>query len=179
MDRKEALTFIREKVPNENLIRHMIAVGAIMKKLAATFHEPPEKWELTGLVHDVDLGETSDPAQHGILGAAWLEALGFDPEICQAVRAHADHDVRETNLAKALYAADQLSGLIVACALVKGRKLSNVTPKTVRKRFKEKRFAAGADRASILTCKELGFELPEFIALSLTAMQEISSEIGL
>jgi putative nucleotidyltransferase with HDIG domain len=177
--RDEALQTIRSKVPNTNLVNHMIAVGAIMEKLAEHFAEPVDKWWLAGILHDIDLGETDDPAVHGILGAEWLSKMGLAEDICQAVKAHADHAPRETRLAKTLYAVDQLSGLIIACALVKGRKLQNVTPKIVMKRFKEKRFAAGANRENIMTCEEIGLTLQQFVEISLDAMQGISSDIGL
>ncbi|MBN1551871.1 HDIG domain-containing protein [bacterium] len=179
MNYSQALDLVRKKVPQENLIRHMIAVSSIMKALAVRFHEPQEKWACAGLVHDIDLGETDDPAQHGKLGAAWLETLGFEKDICQAVKAHANHIPCASLMDKALYAADQISGLIVACALVKDRKLENVSTKTVLKRFKEKRFAAGANRESILTCQSFGLTLEDFTDIALNAMREVSKEIGL
>jgi len=179
MDRAQAENLVKEKVPNQNLIKHMVAVAAIMESMAVRFNEPSDKWWLAGMLHDIDLGETDDPKIHGNLGAQWLEDLGFDDDICQAVRAHADHAPLETNIAKALYAVDQLSGLIIACALVKGKKLANVTTKTVQKRFKEKRFAAGASRENIMTCEDLGLELQEFIEISLTAMQNVADRLGL
>ncbi|MBN1355053.1 HDIG domain-containing protein [bacterium] len=179
MSREQAITLIRSKVPNRNLINHMIAVGAIMETLASRFQQDPGKWMLTGILHDIDLGETDDPAVHGKLGASWLKEMGMDRDICDAVTAHAGHGTCDTPLSKALIAADQLSGLVVACALVKDRKLDNVTPDTVLKRFKEKRFAAGADRNKIMSCSDLDLTLREFVEISLDAMKTIAPEIGL
>ncbi len=179
MDKTEAMALIQEKVPNENLVKHMIAVGVIMEKLAAHLNASPEKWALAGILHDIDLGTTDDPAIHGNLGASWLEEMGLDADICHAVKAHAGHVPCRSMLDTALCAADQMSGLIIACALIKEKKLANVSVDTIRKRFKEKRFAAGADRQEIMKCKELGMELDEFSRIALEAMQTISDQMEL
>ena len=179
LSREKAIEMVREKVSNENLVRHMIGVGVIMRDLALHLNEPVQRWELAGILHDIDLGQTDDMSIHGNLGASWLEEMGFDQEFCDAVRAHAGHVQADSQMAKALFAVDQLSGLIVACALVKGKKLGNVTPSTVMKRFKEKRFAAGANRESILTCESIGLNLAAFVELALPAMQSIAGEIDL
>jgi uncharacterized protein len=178
-DRSEALELMKEKVTDTNLQRHMLAVGAVMARLAEHFKESSHRWEITGLLHDIDLGETDDPAIHGKLGASWLQQMGLDEDLCDAIRAHAGHCEPATVLAKALISADQLTGLIIACALVKERKLSNVTPQTILKRFKEKRFAAGADRASIMKCEEFGMDLSGFVAIGLSAMQDIAADLQL
>ncbi len=179
MNKTDAWALVEEKVPNQNLKNHMLAVGVILRALADRFGEDSDLWELAGIVHDIDLGETDDPAVHGKLGASWLRDMGVNETICQAVLAHADHAPCKSTLDTALCAADQISGLIIACALVKGRKLANVTPKTVTKRFKEKRFAAGANRDAIMKCLDLGLELPEFTTVALNAMQNIAPELGL
>jgi uncharacterized protein len=179
IDEKTARHLLDERIHDENLKRHMIAVGAVMKKLAHQLGEDPHAWEITGLLHDIDLGTTTDPQIHGNLGATWLEAEGLELLYCRAVKAHAGHLPADTRVAIALVAADQLTGLIIACALVKGRVLANVTLQTILKRFKEKRFAAGADRESILRCTELNMTLDAFAGTGLAAMQEISSQLGL
>ncbi len=179
MQRDDAIRLIQAKVPNENLRRHMLAVGSVMKHLARTFKEPEEKWEYTGIVHDVDLGETSDPDLHGLLGASWLEQMGVAKDVVDAVKAHANHRPAESRLAISLCAADQITGLIIACALVYGKNLAAVTTESVLKRFKEKRFAAGANRDSIMLCEQVGLSLPEFTSVSLRAMQEIAGDLGL
>ncbi|MCD4654528.1 HDIG domain-containing protein [bacterium] len=179
LNRSDAISLIQEKVPNENLCKHMIAVGAILKGMALRFQGDPHLWELTGILHDIDLGTTEDPSVHGILGAEWLEEMGMPKSIVNAVKAHAGHRECISPLDILLLAGDQLSGLITACALVKGRKLENVTSKTVQKRFKEKRFAAGANRDAIRMCEKLGISLNDFIESSLTAMYSVADELGL
>lgn len=170
---------IRQKVPNENLCRHMIAVGAIMKRLAAKMQADPVLWEITGILHDIDLGVTDDPAQHGRIGAEWLKEKAMPDDMIQAILAHAGHTECKTGLDTLLLAADQLSGLITACALIMGKKLSNVAPKSVQKRFKEARFAAGADRNAIRMCEHAGIPLDVFIEEGLEAMKSVSGELGL
>lgn len=179
MKRMEAVELIKSKVPNENLCRHMIAVGAIMRALASRFDCDPDLWELAGILHDIDLGTTDDPAIHGKLGAEWLADMKMPEELVNAVLSHAGHRPCQSSLDTVLFSGDQLSGLITACALVKGRKLENVTPKTIRKRFKEKRFAAGADREAIRQIESLGVSLEEFYETALSAMQTVSDELGL
>jgi uncharacterized protein len=179
MTKSEALEWIQTSVPNENLCRHMIAVGAIMKKLAERFNCDPELWELTGILHDIDLGVTDDPARHGRIGAEWMEQKGMPGDMIQAVLCHAGHRECRTPLEYLLCAGDQISGLITACALVKGKKLANVTPETIRKRFKEKRFAAGADREAMKQCEYAGMTLQDLIKDALEAMQSVSEELNL
>lgn len=157
----------------------MIAVGAIMRHFSTRFDGDPDIWEATGILHDIDLGTTDDPAIHGNLGSQWLEEMGMPEDVLYAVRAHAGHVPCRSPMDYVLLAGDQLSGLVTACALVKGRKLSNVTPDTVKKRFKEKRFAAGADRESIRMCEAIGIPLEEFFAEGLAAMQSVSDQLGL
>jgi uncharacterized protein len=179
MTRDEAIALIKQKVPSDNLCRHMVAVGAIMKELAQLTDSNPDMWELTGILHDIDLGTTDDPDRHGRIGAKWLEDAGMPEDAVHAVLAHAGHSECRTQLDYLLIAADQLSGLITACALVKGKKLSNVTTKTIKKRFKEARFAAGADREAMKKCTQAGIELDVLIEHSLIAMQSVSAELGL
>ncbi len=181
MDRQKALEMIRARVTNDRLIKHMLAVETVMRALAQRLGEDADRWAMAGLVHDIDYDETSrDPEKHGKVGAAYLRDLGFDDEITRAVEAHAGHIPRETRLDKALYATDPLTGLIVAAALMHPSKtLREVTVEFVMNRFKEKRFAAGADRDQIRTCEKLGLSLDEFIAIGLAAMQGISDELGL
>lgn len=181
MDRDRALELIKSRVSNERLIKHMLAVEAVMRSLARHLGEDAEKWAMAGLVHDIDYDETAkDPERHGRLGASYLRELGFDEDITRAVESHAGHVPRQTKLDKALYATDPLTGLIVAAALMHpSKKLREVTVQFVMNRFKEKRFAAGADRDQIRTCEEVGLELEEFISIGLEAMKGISEELGL
>ena len=184
MVRQEALIYMMDNVKNTNLRKHILAVEAVMRRLAVQLGEDEEKWGLTGLLHDIDYETTKDnPERHSMVGAEMLEEAGLDPEIVEAVRAHNDHHrlPRETLMAKALYAADPLTGLIVAGALVNpSKKLSAIDPKFIINRFGEKAFARGARREPMLAAKtELGLELEEFVALGLEAMQGIAGELGL
>lgn len=181
MERQEVLKLVESKVSNDRLRKHMLAVEAVMRALARRLGEDEEKWSLAGLVHDIDYDTTyNDPESHGRKGADYLRSLGFDDEITRAVESHAGHIERTSQMEKALFATDPLTGLIVAAALMHPSKsLKEVTPEFVMKRFKEKRFAAGADRDQIRSCQEIGIDLKEFIEIGLRAMQEISQEIGL
>lgn len=183
MNREEALSFLNENVKNGNLVKHSLAVEAVMKKLARHFSEDEEKWGLTGLLHDIDYEETKDdPERHSILGAEMLTKKGLDNEIVTAVKAHNEiHNIsRETKMAKALYCTDPLTGLIVAATLVlPDKKIANLTSNNITNRFKEKAFAKGANRDVIQACEEIDLSLEEFAKMGLEAMQEISNEIGL
>lgn len=183
MDREKALALIKEYVSDETLINHMIATGAIMGGLAKRLGQDVEKWVVTGIVHDIDYEETKDnPELHSIRGGEILKELGFDEEIVQAVIAHNEiHGVeRKTLLDKALFAADPLSGLIVATAYVMpSRKLEEVKVSSLKKKFKDKTFAKGANRDQIKTCEELEISLDEFLEIGLNSMKEIAEQIGL
>jgi putative nucleotidyltransferase with HDIG domain len=181
LTRTEALEVVRSRVKNDRLIKHMLATEAVMKALAGRLGDDQEIWGLAGLVHDVDYDETSaDPERHGIVGAALLRELGVAEPVLQAVESHAGHRNRTAAMDKALYATDPLTGLIVAAALMHpSKKVGAINPEFVLKRFKEKRFAAGASREQIRTCEELGLPLEEFVAIALAAMQGIAGDLGL
>jgi len=183
MNREKAFKLVQEKIKNQNLIKHSLAVEACMRALARHFADDGEKWGITGLLHDIDYEETkNDPHSHSIKGAAFLEKLGLDKEIVQAVKTHNEiHGIKpETKMAKSLYCVDPLTGLTVAATLVMpGKKLSDLTVENVLNRFKEKAFARGANREIILKCSEIGLTLEKFIEICLKAMQEISDELGL
>ncbi len=183
MTREEALDYVRDNVESENLVKHMLATEAIMRALARRFGEDEEEWGLTGLLHDIDVELTEgDMNSHGKLGADLVREMGASETMAHAILCHNEtHGVpRETRLDKALFCADPLTGLITAAALVRpDKKLASVEVSSIRKRFKEKSFAAGANREHIALCSELGLELDEFIELGLKAMQGIAKELGL
>ena len=183
MTRQEALDSIKANVGNENLVKHMLATEAIMRALARRLGGDKEEWGLTGLLHDIDVELTSgDMNTHGRLGADLARELGATEAMAHAILCHNEmHGVpRETELDKALFCADPLTGLIIAAALVRpDKRLASVEAKSVKKRFKEKSFAAGANREQIARCSELGLELDEFIELGLEAMQGIAAKLGL
>ncbi len=183
MNREEALEAVRTNVDNENLVRHMLATEAIMRALARRLGEDEKEWGLTGLLHDIDVELTGgDMTSHSKLGADLVRDMGGSLAMARAILSHNEaHGVPlETKLDKALFCADPLTGLITAAALVRpDKKLASVEAKSVKKRFKEKSFAAGASREQISQCGNLGIELDEFIELGLTAMQDIAAELGL
>ena len=183
MDRQEALASVEANVENSNLIKHMLATEVIMRALAGELGEDEEVWGVTGLIHDIDVELTEhDPALHSRLGADLARNLGASDEMCQAVLCHNEaHGIPcETLLSKALFCSDPLTGLITAAALVRPDKsLGGVTTESVMKRFKEKRFAAGASRENIARCSEIGFTLEDFVGLALKAMKGIAPDLGL
>ena len=181
MNRGEALALLDERIAEPSLRSHMLATEAVLRSLAARFGQDPELWGFAGLVHDLDYNETvSDFPRHGFVTAQMLAGKGVPQEVLDAVVSHAGHRERTTLLDKALYAADPVTGLITAAALVRPeKKLALVEVRSLKKRFREKQFARGADREQIMTCQDLGMELDEFLALSLEAMKGVAEQIGL
>ncbi len=183
LTRDEALALVKSKVRDERYLKHMLAVEAIMRRLAERLGGDPELWGLVGLLHDIDFeGTKDDPSRHGLVAEEILK--GLVPE--EALRAIKAHNYEHTGvepaslMEKALIAADAVSGLLVACALVMpNKKLEEVTVKTVEKKFKSKDFARGVDRGRIERCKELGLTREEFFELSLEALKAVASELGL
>ena len=181
MNREEALKLVKENVSNKNLRKHMLATEVVMKHLAKHFGEDEALWSLTGLLHDLDYDQTvNDFPRHGLNTAEMLADTGVPEEAVYAIKSHPGHFPRKSLLDKALYAVDPITGLIVAATLMHPtKKLKNLDVDFIKRRFKEKRFAAGADRDQIKSCEEFGLSLDDFIALSLEAMQEIDEDLGL
>jgi len=185
MNREEALQLVKEKIKNENSIKHCLATEAIMKAVAEHFKEDVELWSMVGLVHDLDMelvDYVESPEKHGIVTAEILQEKGFDSVIVEAVKAHNPVNGKnpETKLEKAIYCVDPLTGLIVASTLViPSKKLADVSANNVLNRFKEKSFARGANREIISSCSEIGLSLEEFVSIGLKAMQGISNDLGL
>jgi len=183
VDREEALDSIRANVENQNLVKHMLATEAVMRALARRLGQDEEEWGIAGLLHDIDVELTGgDMSTHSKLGADLARELGASEAVAHAILCHNErHGVsRETMLDKALFCADPLTGLIVAAALIRpDKKLGGLEASSVKKRFKEKGFAAGASREQIALCREIGLELDEFIELGLEAMKGIALELGL
>lgn len=154
-----------------------------MRGLAERLGEDVEKYGLAGLLHDIDYDEIGDDlARHSLLGAQILEDNGVEADIVYAVKVHNEaHGLpREATLDKALYAADPISGFITAAAMVRPDKsLEGVQLKSLKKKFKEKSFARGANREQVQTCAELGLELEEFMTISLESMKKIAVNLGL
>jgi putative nucleotidyltransferase with HDIG domain len=181
MTRENAQKLLSERLKNKNLFKHCLATEACLGVLAQRLGENEDIWSLAGLLHDIDYEETNaDPARHGLVGAELLEKLGLDAQLIRAVRVHSGHLPPTSRLDWALFATDPLTGLIVASALMHpDKKLSALDVEFVLRRFKEKRFAAGAHREQIATCKNLGLELEDFIKICLEGMQGIADDLGL
>lgn len=184
MKRQDAVQLVRDRVKNENLIKHMLAAEAIMGALARRLGEDEERWRLAGLLHDLDAEVTAESMEiHGTLTVQWLREAGLDDAgVLQAISAHnsANGSSIRSPMDRALFACDPLTGLVTAAALIRPEKrLELVALKSLKKRFKEPSFAKGARREDIMTCSELGLELEEFMAIGLEAMQEVSDDLGL
>ncbi len=183
MTRDEALALVREFVKNENLVHHMLAVESAMVYYAEKLGEPVEKWAVTGLLHDFDWEIHPTAEQHPADGAPILREKGVPEEIVEVILAHGEHLhlPRNTILAKALYACDEITGLITAVALVRpSRSLYDLEASSVKKKWKDKAFAAGANREEIARgAEEFGIPLWEHCGNVITAMRKIAPQIGL
>jgi putative nucleotidyltransferase with HDIG domain len=183
MTRNEALQLVREYVKNEGLVRHMLCVEAAMRYYAEKLGSDVELWGLTGLLHDFDWEIHPTAEEHPILGAPMLRARGVDEVIVRAILSHGDNTgiPRESNMEKALNACDEITGLITAVTLVRpSRSLYDLEPSSVRKKWKDKAFAAGTDRAGMeQAAAEFGVELWEHTANVIAAMRRIAPELGL
>ena len=187
MTKSDAIKLLHSKMQLQNLRRHCYAVAAVMKALAKHFSEDEAKWEVIGLLHDGDYEETKEtPEKHTVLMVQWLKEKGeTDKETLEAILSHnyshTGSNPPKNNLEWSLYCCDELTGLIVAVTLVRPeKKLSAVTVENILSKWKEKSFAAGVKREQIEMCDEkLGIKLPEFIEITLKAMQGISIELGL
>ncbi len=175
---------LREHVKNEKTVIHCLASEAVMRALAVRLGEDEDRWGLTGLLHDVDVEVTdADPKVHALKAAELLEDFELDPEMLDAIRMHNDEATgkpRTTVFQHALAAGETITGLIYATTLVyPDKKIESVKYKSVRKRMKEKAFAASVNREHILECEKIGIPLDEFIQLSVDAMRGVAGEIGL
>src|SRR5215471_18856767 len=184
MTRDEAWAVLTEHTYNANLLKHMLGVEAVMRAYARRFGEDEEQWGIVGLLHDMDYERfPSREAGHPYKGVEVLRGLGVDESVCRAILSHADYSgvSRQTPMEKALFAADELSGFVIAVALVKpNRALAEVDVASVRKKMKDKAFARGVRREDIVNgAAELGIPLDEHIDRVIAALREIAPELGL
>jgi putative nucleotidyltransferase with HDIG domain len=183
MNRDEALSLVREFVKNEGLVRHMLSVEACLRFYAAKFGEDVEAWGMLGLIHDFDWEIHPTLDKHPTAGAPILRERGVPEDIIQDILSHGvDTGVpRNTLRRKALYACDEITGLVTAVALVRpSRSLLDLEPSSVKKKWKDKAFAAGTDRPEMeQAAKEFGVELWEHTGNVITAMRTIAPELGL
>lgn len=183
MDREQGLAIVHKYVKNEGLIHHMLAVEASMRDYAPRFDGDPEVWGLAGLLHDFDWEIHPSLDQHPQEGVPILRELGVSEVIIRCIQSHADHTgiPRTTPMEKALFACDELTGLITAVALVRpSRSIYDVKVKSVRKKWKDQRFAAGVVRQDIEdAAQDLGVELWEHVGHVLESMKSIAPSLGL
>ena len=183
IDRDESFALLRKYLKDEKLLKHSLAVEAILVKMARSLKEDEKSWGLTGLLHDLDYEYTQgEPEKHATFSAQILE--GLLPKDCvNAIKAHnymhTDY-IPTTTIDKALIAADAVSGLIIATALVMpSKKLFEVELKTLLNKFRDNSFARGCNRNRIDLCLDIGISQEKFLELSLNALKEISDRLGL
>ena len=181
--REDAWSLVCEWISSDSLRKHLLGVEAAMRAYAREGGEDEELWGVTGLVHDLDYERYPDlDTGHPRYALKELEARGYPEEVIDAVAGHAEFlgVPRETKLAKTLFAVDELSGFIAACALVRPTGIEGMTPKSVRKKLKAPSFAAGVDRDQVRRgAEELGVEFDQHVAFVIAAMAERADELGL
>ena len=186
--REETLALVHEYTASDSLRKHMLAVEAAMRAYAAKFGEDPERWGLTGLVHDFDYERFPNAAhspseEHPSEGVRILRARGWPEDILEAILGHGNYTgvPRVTRLAKTLYAVDELTGLVTATALVRpSRSVHEVDARSVRKKMKDKAFARGVNRDEVVAAAaDLGVDLDEHIEFVIGAMRGCAGSLGL
>jgi len=183
MNREQALAIVNEFIENQNLLRHMLAVEGAMRFYAQKFGEDEELWGLTGLLHDFDWEIHPTLDEHPQAGEPLLREREVPEVVIRAILSHADHTgvPRESQMEKALFACDEITGLITAVALVRpSRSLDDLQVKSVKKKWRDKAFAAGANRDEIAQgAEEFGIDLWEHVANVIEAMRRIAPDLGL
>ena len=183
MQRQQALEIVRNYVKNEALVKHMLSVEAVMRAYAETLDEDVELWGLAGLLHDFDWEIHPTSEEHPLAGLPILREAGVPDSVLDAIAGHADHTgvPRVSRLAKALFACDEITGLITAVALVRpSRSLYDLQASSVRKKWKDKSFAAGADRDVMAQgAQEFGVELWQHVDFAINAMRNIAKDLNL
>lgn len=183
MNRDQALAITHEYIKNPGLFNHMLCVETAMRHYAEKYGEDVEKWGITGLLHDFDWEIHPTLEEHPMAGEPILRARGVPEDVIRAILSHADHSglPRETLMEKALYACDEITGLITAVALVRpSRSLMDLTSSSIKKKWKDKAFAAGTNREEMADAAEaFGVELWAHVDEVILAMRKIAPELGL
>lgn len=184
MGRSDDLALVREYTQSESLIKHMLAVEAAVRAYARKFGQDEEKWGSVGLLHDFDYERWPNPPDHPLQGAKILAERGYPEDVIYAIKSHADYLSHEcprvSLLDKTLYACDELSGFITACALVRPPRLEGLTAKSVKKKLKQLSFAAAIHREDITQgAADLGVDLDEHIDFVIAALRESAADLGL
>lgn len=182
--REQALDLLQQHVHSEAMLRHSRASEVVLQALAKQLGKDPQAWGLAGLLHDLDVENTGgDLRRHGMEARPLLQDLGLNEELIDAIERHNEKacpQPRESQLHHLLAAGETITGLITATALVyPDKKLASVKAKSIKKRMKERKFAASVDRDIIRECELGAVPLDDFINLALAAMQEIAEELGL
>jgi putative nucleotidyltransferase with HDIG domain len=183
MNRDDAFALVCEYTQSDSLRRHMLAVEFAMRAYARKLGEDEEKWGIVGLLHDFDYERWPNPPDHPLKGAEILSQHGYPDDVIYAIKSHADYlddCPRISPLDKALYACDELAGFITACAMVRPGRLDGMQAKSVRKKMKQKSFAAAVNRDDIVRgAEDLGVELNEHIQFVIDAMAQRAEELAL
>ncbi len=183
MNRQAAFDLMCEYTASDSLRKHMLAVEAAMRAYAVKYDEDQEKWGVVGLLHDFDYERWPDPPNHPLKGSEILAEHGYPEEVIYAIKSHADYledCPRVSRMDKTLYACDELAGFITAVALIRPDRIHGMRSKSVRKKMKQKSFAAAVNREDIVAgAEDLGEELNEHIQFVIDAMAEQAEVLGL
>jgi putative nucleotidyltransferase with HDIG domain len=183
MNREAAYALVCEFTESESLRRHMLAVETAMAAYARKFGEDELKWRIVGLLHDFDYERWPNPPDHPLRGAAILAERGYPDDVIYAIKSHADYlpdCPRVSRLDKTLYACDELAGFITAVAVIRPERLAGLQASSVKKKMKQKSFAAAVKREDIVRgAEDLGVPLDEHIQFVIDAMAANSAELGL
>ena len=182
--RADAWALLNEYVTDESLVRHMLAVEAAMRAYARKLGEDEEKWGMVGLLHDFDYQRWPDPPDHPLKGSEVLRAQGYPDEVIYAILSHADYLAdrypRVNPLDRALYACDELAGLITATARLRPGGILDLTASSVQKKMKKKEFARNINREDVERgAADFGVDLGEHIQFEIDAMKSIAADLGL
>jgi putative nucleotidyltransferase with HDIG domain len=183
MNRTDAFALLTEYVKDPGLVRHMLSVEAAMRAYARKLGEDEEKWGIVGLLHDFDYERWPNPPDHPLEGSKILRERGYSEDVIYAIKSHADYlpdCPRVHRLDKALYACDELTGLIAAAALVRPTGIADLTAASVKKKMKSKGFARGVNREDLERgAADFGVDLTEHIQFVIDAMKPHAGELGL
>ena len=180
--RDDAWDLLCEYTKSESLRKHALAVEAVMRAYARRLEEDEDKWGLVGMLHDFDYEMYPNPPDHPMKGSEILRERGYSDEIRRAILGHANYTgvPRDTLLARGLYACDELTGFVVACALVRPNGIWDLESKSVKKKLKDKAFARTVNREEVYEgAEELAVDLGEHIDFIITALREVAAEAGL
>lgn len=177
LSREQALELLRAQGPDDYLLKHSLASEAIMRALAPRFGGDPEAWGICGLLHDIDFPHTKDdPARHGLMAKEMLSGLDLDEPYLNAIVAHSFEFSRQepkSQLDFALRAAETVTGLIIAAALMRPTGMEGMESKSLKKKMKDKAFARAVNRETIKECEKIGLTLDEFLGISVEAMSKM------